>query len=467
MTRKTIAVYGLSGNPSGIHHRKIVESLIPIFDLVIIVPCGPRPEPEKATVSDIAPLHRAEMTDMTFRGLRKVRVDLDDLEKSVFTRTIDLLERYKEEGEVWIVVGADLVQGGGEGKSVIQQEWKDGKRLWETARFVVIPRQGYEIDKSDLPLRHQLFGLVFNGSSTEIRNKAFNHQSLTGFVVPEVESYIERWGLYRGIPKQTAILRLNELKPIVVVDNRNKNAVRMAKKLDRISNFHGTANQVVVIGGDGTMFHAIHKLWRLRLPFLGINAGHRGFLLNDIKSNFSLKLFLEELTLYQSPLLYVETLGADNKKKNGLAFNDAWVQAKLGGTAWIEVKLDGKVRIPKLVADGILVSTPFGSTAYGRAMGAIPVRKTAQNLVLVGSNVFEPLGWSQAHIANDSVVEFRNVDPTLNPRKRPIFGFADGDQFQEVVWMRIRKSNIASVELAFLPGNDPDDKLTLTQFPKW
>src|SRR3712207_6078098 len=104
----TIAVYGGSFDPPGLHHRRIVDELRQHFDHVVVVPCGPRPD--KRAGCD--PVHRAALTDLAFGGLGRVEVDLFELEQATFTRTHALDRRYAGRGEVWHVVGTDLVAGG-------------------------------------------------------------------------------------------------------------------------------------------------------------------------------------------------------------------------------------------------------------------------------------------------------------------------------------------------------------------
>ncbi len=191
-----IAILGGSFDPAGLHHLTIVKEVLKLdfFDKIIILPCGPRPD--KKSVEDIDPVYRAAMLEITFRDLQdKIVIELNDLEKDVFTRTIDVEERYKAQGEVWHLVGYDLVEGGGSGGSAIQKEWTDGDRLWENSRFVVVKRNNYTFDKNDLPPRSKLIQAEIEGSSTEIRNRRFNHQSFEALVVPEVADYIERYSL--------------------------------------------------------------------------------------------------------------------------------------------------------------------------------------------------------------------------------------------------------------------------------
>jgi NAD kinase len=210
------------------------------------------------------------------------------------------------------------------------------------------------------------------------------------------------------------------------------------------------------------MLQAIRKHWRKRLPFFGINAGHLGFLLNDVNDLPEGNFPSDNMIVRQLPLLYVETQSPEGEVKNTLAFSDAWVERATSQTAWVEVSVNDQVRIEKLVADGALIATAAGSTAYARSMGATPVVMETPVLSLVGSNVMHPPNWKSAVISMDSRIEFRN----LNREKRPLFGFADGIELGEVMTMRVRVSRIAAIELAFCANHDMAEKIAQIQFPQ-
>jgi len=464
MSRR-IAVFGGSFNPPGLHHRAIAEELARHFDQVVVVPCGPRPD--KATTNDVEAIHRAAMADLTFGGLASVRVDLFDLEEDSFTRTHRLEEIYRAEGEVWHVVGTDLIRGGGEGRSFIQRVWEKGDWLWENARFAVIERGPLHPAPLDLPARHQVLRVGRECASQTIRERVFRRESIAADVTPAVGAYVERYGLYRGrVPSRSAPLVLAPARPMPVVDETNPRTMAIASEVARRGFSTDDPNCVLVVGGDGTMLHAIRKHWRLRLPFLGVNAGHRGFLLNASEAFSNGEWPAEPLLVRQAPLLYVESLspgpGGEDGWKDALAFNDAWVERRSSQTAWIEVAINGEVRIPRLMGDGVLVATAAGSTAYARAMGATPLLFETPALILVGSNVMEPPGWKSVLLALDSVVELR----ALAPEKRPLAGFLDGVGQGEVERMRIRVSRIASAELGFCPSQDMAEKIAELQFPR-
>jgi NAD kinase len=397
------------------------------------------------------------MADLTFRLLDRVRVDLFDLEQPVFTPTYALEEHYRTAGQLWHVVGADLIAGGAGRKSIIQTSWQRGEAIWKELSFAVVTRPGYELNRADLPPRSQVIDVQEAGAAVEIRSQVYHRQDVDKLLLPEVAHYIERHGLYRGVPpSRSARLRLNHERLMLVVDEMNPEAVRIAAELGPVDPSDPTL--IVVIGGDGTMLRAIREHWRRRVPFYGVNTGHLGFLMNDVRpTSFSHR----ELMLEQVPLLWVETEDPQGNVRAALAFNDAWVERAAGQAAWIQVKVNGRERLHRLVGDGVLVSTAAGSASYARAMGATPLPPNTPALLLVGSNVLKPEFWKPVVLPLDSHVECT----TLDNEKRPLVGYIDGVLQGPVHSMRARVSNIAAVELAFEPEHDPVSKLARIQFP--
>ncbi len=452
---RTLAIYGGSFNPAGRHHRATAEMLCGHFDEVVIVPCGPRPD--KPVTNDVEPIHRAAMVDLNFRGIPKVRVELFDLESSTFTRTYDLDRKFRAEGIVWHVVADELVRGGRNSESIIQREWTRGTDLWNEANFAILNRSGHPLDRADLPPRHRVFEIERDGSSLTIRNRAFHRQPLAELVVSEVDAYIRRHRLYQGVasPRQTKF-RLTQQRYLVVSNERNAETRAVTDRLAAHS--HEDPELIVVVGGDGTMLRAIRQHWRRRVPFFGVNTGHLGFLLNDSPQADPNG---QDLVLYHLPLLRVEVESLGGRRTGSLAFNDAWVERATGQTAWLRLLVNDQERIEKLVADGVLVATAAGSTSYARAMGATPLPLYTAALLLVGSNVLHPPQWRPVVLPVDSRVEVRTHDPV----KRPLKAFIDGIHQGDVQAIHARVSNVAAVELAFLPNHDPSFKLAKLQFP--
>lgn len=454
-----IAVFGGSFNPPGLHHLRIAEALGTRFDQVVVVPCGPRDD--KSATNLLPPIYRAVMADLAFTGLPNVEVDLFDLEQERYTRTCDLDLRYSLRGEVWHVVGVDLIKGGGKGKSEIQRSWMHGTELWQGARFVVFTRPGHVFDPADLPPNHELIELEVPGSSSEIRQLISHGDSVASLVTTKVLAYIERYGLYRApIPSSWARDTLQDRRWRLHADTRNPRAAEWAPRFAPPLEDSENADFITVIGGDGTMLRTIRELWRARLPFYGVNAGHLGFLMNGAKAVLEAEFPPRDVIFRQLPMLYLELEDEQGHVQTAYGFNDAWVERATSQSAWLEVDVNGVHRLSKLVSDGALVSTAAGSTAYARSMGASPLLADTPAWLLVGSNVMEPVDWKSALLTMDSVVEIRSQDPG----HRPVRAYVDGQDYGIVRRLTARISRAAAAEVIFNANHDMAEKIAALQF---
>lgn len=191
---RQLALYGGSFDPPGRHHRVVVERLVQEAHLVRVIPCGPRPD--KPFTGVVPAEHRGALVDLAFSDLPGVQVDRFDLDQARFTPTWALEERYAPQGEVWHVVGADLVAGGAHGDSEIQRQWARGVSLWEKGRFIVLTRPGVTLTPSDLPPHARLLALQAPGKSRDLRRAlARGERNLPGLDA-RVEAYIRAHHLY-------------------------------------------------------------------------------------------------------------------------------------------------------------------------------------------------------------------------------------------------------------------------------
>jgi NAD+ kinase len=458
MSRR-IAIFGGSFNPPGLHHRRIADKLARVFDEVRVLPCGPRPD--KPATTSIPSVYRAALAQITFGGIPRVTVDLHDLEHEVLTRNWQFHERFEREGEVWHVIGTDLIQGGAEGKSPIQKTWVKGRELWAKAKFAVLTRPDAPFHKDDLPPHHEVIELSLEGSSTDIRHRIGHGADIASLVTPRALAYIQRYGLYRApIPNTWARGTLAGEEFLIRTDTRNTKAKALAKKLGKAAGKSRDPHFILTLGGDGAMLRCIREHWPRRLPFFGVNAGNLGFLMNRPEEVLGGAFPPGGVIFRQLPMLYLEFEDAQGRVTTAHGFNDAWVERCTSQSAWLEVTVNGVKRIPKLVSDGALVATAAGSTAYARSMGASPLLADTPAWLLVGSNVMEPAGWKSALLSTDSTVEIRCLDP----KKRPVRAYVDGSSMNEVHSLRARISRAAAVELVFSARHDMAEKIAEIQF---
>jgi NAD kinase/nicotinic acid mononucleotide adenylyltransferase len=454
---RRVAVFTGSFDPPTTFHRKVARLVRGRgFDEVIVRPTGPRcdrPDGEHA-----APVHRAVMADLAFRDLPGVSVDLDDLDDGTILDDYKFDEHYADRGEVWHVVAADFLTDACECKSLIQTRWPNGEELWKTGRFVILHSAASPPSTADLPPVHKLIAIEDHVPTADIRLRVFQGGESSPDVPEAVAAYIKRYRLFSDAPspRETRIT-LDDPRLMIVVDEHNSRAVELAKRFRDLESTDPTV--ILVVGGDGTMLAAIRKHWRRRIPFLGVNAGTLGFLMNEELSD---GLACQELVVYRMPMLRVDTTAHDGKIARGLAYSDAWVERDSGQAAWLRLDVDGRTQVPKIVGDGLLVATPSGSSAYARAMGATPVPLTAPVLTLAGSNVFKPRFWKPVTLPETAAVRVTNLDSN---GKRPVRAFLDGHLVGRVSALEARVSSIAAVELAFTPQFDLSERLLRSMFP--
>lgn len=196
---RRIAIYGGSFNPPGLHHLQAVGGTLERFDAIFIVPCGPRSD--KDSVNQISFEHRKRMAEIAFGRIPRVKIDWRDLESGKFTPTLQLEEIYKNlfpNDEIWFVVGGDLVTKMENGKSAIQNFWKQGEKIWANLNWAIIPRIETGIPAGDLPPKAEVIDAkMIYGSSSSIRRMVAEGKNIENFVSDEIKNYIETNELYK------------------------------------------------------------------------------------------------------------------------------------------------------------------------------------------------------------------------------------------------------------------------------
>lgn len=448
-----IYLYGGSFYPPGVHHEAVARIIVSILspeDRFIVIPCGPRED--KMIVNDLSVNHRAALCDLAFKNIPHVEIDLTDLELSSFSRAWDLQQHYQErfpDHEICHVIGADLIAGGARGESEIQKKWFRGIEVWNTLHFVVQRREDVEWTEADLPPNAIVVDPSLSGSSTEIRDRIFKHQPFAHLVSEPVCTYIDRHGLFTGRVMPSPIIAHERFHPFVVADENNDNAREFGERLTNLFRVsYGEHTHILVIGGDGFMLHTIRRLWRDHVPFLGLNLGTRGFLLNSFDPETIAERLRDchELKIYTEPLLFVESETVTGEKSSMLAFNDAWVDRLTGQTIWTKVFMNDEVKFDPIMSDVMIVSTAAGSTGYAYRMGGARLIPGTRMLQLAGSCVCSH-HWKNEPLPIDTRIRFEAV----NQKKRPMRGFCDGVPLGELNSMSIRVSETATAQLAFFP----------------
>tara|TARA_B110000971_G_scaffold8698_1_gene8411 strand:- start:1362 stop:2132 length:771 start_codon:yes stop_codon:yes gene_type:complete len=210
-------------------------------------------------------------------------------------------------------------------------------------------------------------------------------------------------------------------KPKIICD---KNKVSLKIKNLLIKKIYNTEfkknNLVIVIGGDGFMLETLKKNKDFKNQFYGINSGNYGFLMNKFSLTNIIKNLSRANMITISPL---EMIVKNNNKRNKkfLAINEVSILRQSRQTASISIKYESKYIIKKLISDGVLVSTPAGSTAYNLSVHGPILNLNSKKLSIAPISPFRPRRWKGKIISDRSKIIITN----LNPSKRPISAVAD------------------------------------------
>ena len=189
---KKIAIYGGSFNPPGIHHKEIILSLLSlgIFEYVMVIPCGQRNDKNMVS-SD----KRREMIELAFSNIPGCIINNLNLDLNIFTSNYRYEKIFGCLGELWHVIGSDLMVNAHKKESLIQKKWENGEWIFNNLNFVVIKRPGFDFKDIDLPFKNTVFSPEIKGSSTDIRN-TINMTGVNYEVDGLVLSYIKNNKLY-------------------------------------------------------------------------------------------------------------------------------------------------------------------------------------------------------------------------------------------------------------------------------
>jgi NAD+ kinase len=221
------------------------------------------------------------------------------------------------------------------------------------------------------------------------------------------------------------------------------------------------ADQIIALGGDGFLLQALHEmLERGRiLPVFGMNRGTVGFLMNEWRIDGLRERLNRAKAFTVSPLRMEATRVAGDTIVHP-AINEVSLLRETRQAAWIEVSVSGRVVLPQLICDGVLVATPAGSTAYNLSAQG-PILPLGSNLVaLTPISPFRPRRWRGALIPGDLKIQLRVTDPM----KRPVSAVADQLEVRDVATVEISVDHSRELVLLFDPEHALDERITMEQF---
>lgn len=219
------------------------------------------------------------------------------------------------------------------------------------------------------------------------------------------------------------------------------------------------AKVVVALGGDGAMLETIHRVLDLNLPVYGMNRGSVGFLMNP----FSVDDLPGRLARAQEAVLHPLRMSAvtvTGTVVEALAFNEVSLLRQLRQASKIRITIDGRERLAELSCDGVLISTPAGSTAYNLSAHGPIVPLSANLLPLTPISSFRPRRWRGALLPSSAEVLFE----VLESDKRPTAAVADFTEVRDVASVAVAEDRTVSVRVLFDPDQALSERIIREQF---
>ena len=212
------------------------------------------------------------------------------------------------------------------------------------------------------------------------------------------------------------------MKKIQIISDKNPKSFKIKTLLQKAIKKNGVkkSNFTIVIGGDGFMLQTLKKNKNSKKYFYGVNSGNYGFLMNKFSSKNIIKNLNKARLISIHPLeMYVKN--KKNQIKKHLAINEVSILRQSRQAASLSIYHGSKQVIKKLVSDGVLVSTPAGSTAYNLSVHGPILSLNSKKLSISPISPFRPRRWKGKIVSDKSKIVIKN----LNPKKRPISAVAD------------------------------------------
>ena len=222
-----------------------------------------------------------------------------------------------------------------------------------------------------------------------------------------------------------------------------------------------SADTLVALGGDGFMLQTLHHMLESGVPrpVFGMNRGTVGFLMNEWRIDELAERIGRAKAIRVAPLEMRATTVAGETFSHA-AINEVSLLRETRQTAKIEVSVNGRVAMPELACDGVLVATPAGSSAYNLSAGGPILPLQAKMLALTPISPFRPRRWSGAILPDDTAIGFH----VLEPENRPVSAVADQFEVRDVARVEVRLDRSRALTLLFDPEHALDERIAMEQF---
>jgi len=250
---------------------------------------------------------------------------------------------------------------------------------------------------------------------------------------------------------------------IYLVFDKTKNSLKIKAFLDKKikTTTLKKSNIVIVLGGDGFMLQTLKKLYKFKKPFYGINSGNYGFLMNKFSNTNFLKNLITSHSIKIHPLQMSVKTKNDQLKKS-IAINEISILRQSKQASSISITANKKNIIKNLISDGVLVSTPAGSTAYNLSVQGPILNLDSKKLAVTPISPFRPRRWGGTIISDKSKIIIKNLDTN----KRPINAVADNFEVRNAKIITIQSNKKIIFELLYDNNNSLHKKIKIEQVRK-
>ena len=217
-------------------------------------------------------------------------------------------------------------------------------------------------------------------------------------------------------------------------------------------------NVIIVLGGDGFMLQCLKKYQKYKKAFYGINRGTFGFLINKFKT-YDVERSISRAKFVSISPLSMKVITKTGKIYSNIAINEVSLLRQTRQAASLQISIGEKTLIKKLICDGVLVSTPAGSTAYNLSIGGPILSLNSKKLAITPISPFRPRRWKGKIVPSSSVIKIKN----LNVQKRSVSAVADNVEVRNIKNVEIKINNLIKFKLLYDKNYSLNKKIKLEQ----
>ena len=249
------------------------------------------------------------------------------------------------------------------------------------------------------------------------------------------------------------------MKLSFIIDNTDKAKYLKKSITHKYKNYPPQlADVIVVIGGDGFMLKVLKKYQTYNKPFYGMNKGTFGFLMNKFKT-YDIEKNISKAKLVSISPLEMKVTTKTGKAYSKIAINEISLLRQTRQAASLQIASGTRVLIKKLICDGVLVSTPAGSTAYNLSISGPILSLDSKKLAITAISPFRPRRWKGKIVASSSIIEITN----LNVQKRSVSAVADNVEVRNIKNVKVKINNLIKFKLLYDKNYSLTKKIKLEQ----